>query len=853
VALTCSNLFTVSTLTRICHLSRIRPVFEIFRLPSRRVWKDRVVTSPFPAWQDTSLPTGERAESLLAQLTLEEKVGQLGSRWVGNEMLDTQQQDGAPDVPASSAPDDGVTLNVAPMQDVFAASGTIPLAEAARHGLGHLTRVYGSRPVTPAEGAADLVRQQRIVIEASRLGIPALVHEECLTGFTTLGATVYPAAIAWAATFDPELIARMAAAIGQDMAAVGVHQGLSPVLDVVRDYRWGRVEETLGEDPYLVSVLGSAYVRGLQSAGVIATLKHFAGYSASRGARNHGPVSMGLRELADVILPPFETAIRTAGAGSVMSAYHDVDGVPTSADPWLLTEILRDQWGFDGTVVSDYWSVPFLASMHRIAATAQDAGQIALAAGVDVELPDTLGFGQELADRVRAGQVPLEHVDRAVRRLLRQKVQLGLLDPDWTPEGSVAGAGEVDLDSAGNRKIAREIAERSVVLLEAGSALPLTGEGRPPLRRIAVVGPCAADPRTFMGCYAFPNHVLPRFPGTSSGIEVRTLVDALTTELAGTEVVHELGCQVEGTDRSGFAAAVAAASGADLCVAVVGDLAGLFGHGSSGEGCDAADLRLPGVQADLVEELLGTGVPVVLVVVSGRPYALGDVAGRVAGLVQAFMPGEEGGGAVAGILSGRIQPGGKLPVQIPRGPGGQPGTYLQPPLGIEDVGITNLVATPLFPFGHGSSYTTFELDEFTVSDKEVPTDGAFTVSVRVRNTGSRAGDEVVQLYLNPVVSEVTQPVRRLIGFARVPVAAQASAIVSFSVHADRTAFTRRDLARVVASGDLEVLVGTSSADLPHRATIRLTGPTRPVGPEDAERRLLTAVSVQADPVEDRDG
>ena len=222
--------------------------------------------------------------------------------------------------------------------------------------------------MTPAQGAAELVRQQHVVLDASRLGIPALVHEECLTGFTTYGATVYPAAIAWAATFDPALVEQMAAAIGRDMAALGVHQGLSPVVDVVRDYRWGRVEETMGEDPYLVAMLGAAYVRGLQSAGVLATVKHFAGYSASRAARNHGPVSMGRRELLDVVLPPFESAVVAAGAGSVMNSYADVDGVPAGADSWLLTEVLRDQWGFTGTVVSDYWAVPFLATMHRIAA-----------------------------------------------------------------------------------------------------------------------------------------------------------------------------------------------------------------------------------------------------------------------------------------------------------------------------------------------------------------------------------------------------------------------------------------------------------------------------------------------------
>src|SRR3954447_16583470 len=499
----------------------------------------------------------------------------------------------------------------------------------------------------------------------------------------------------------------MAAAIGRDMAALGIHQGLSPVLDVVRDYRWGRVEETMGEDPYLVAVLGAGYVRGLQSAGVLATLKHFAGYSAARGARNHGPVPMGRRELLDVILPPFETAVVLADAGSVMNSYSDVDGVPAAADPWLLTEALRDTWGFDGTVVSDYWAVPFLAAMHRVAADEGDAGALALAAGLDIELPDTIGFGDHLVERVRRGEVPEELVDRAARRVLGQKARLGLLDPDWTPEASVSAAGEVDLDSAANRGLAREMAERSTVLLAAGSARPVAGEARPPLRRLAVVGPCADDPRTFMGCYSFPNHVLPNHPGSGLGIEIPSAVDALRAELGDVEIVHERGCAVLGNDRAGFAAAVDAARAADICVAMVGDLAGLFGRGSSGEGCDAEDLRLPGLQAELLEELLATGTPVVVVVVSGRPYALGDVHGRAAGLVQAFMPGEEGGAAIAGILSGRVNPGAKLPVQIPRNPGGQPGTYLQPPLGAENTGTSNLDPTPLFAFGYASPLRPF--------------------------------------------------------------------------------------------------------------------------------------------------
>ncbi len=791
----------------------------------------------FP-WQDPDLSADERVDLLLAAMTLEEKVGQLGSRWVGNDAAANAEP-----TPASEGVDGPAeeNHNVAPMQDVFTAIGSPSLAEASRHGLGQLTRVYGSAPISALEGAAEVVRQQQVVMASSRLAIPALVHEECLTGFTAYGATVYPAAIAWGATFDPDLVQRMAAAIGRDMVALGIHQGLSPVLDVVRDYRWGRVEETMGEDPYLVATLGVGYVRGLQSAGVLATLKHFAGYSASRGARNHGPVPMGRRELMDVMLPPFEAAV-AAGAGSVMNSYADVDGVPAGADHWLLTDLLRDEWGFGGTVVSDYWAVPFLATMHRTAADFDGAGVQALNAGIDVELPDTIGFGPGLVEAVQRGQLSEEVVDRAARRHLRQKIELGLLDPDWTPEQSVEGAHTVDLDSASNRALAREMAERSVILLDPGSALPLHEEDRPALGRVAVVGPCAADPRTFMGCYAFPNHVLPRHPDLGLGIEVRSALDALRDELPGVEVVYEPGCEITGGNRSGFAAAEAAAEGADLCIAFVGDLAGLFGHGTSGEGCDAEDLRLPGLQADLLEALFATGTPVVVVVVSGRPYALGAVHGRAAGLVQAFMPGEEGGGAIAGVLSGRLQPVGRLPVQVPRSAGGQPGTYLQPPLGAEHGDTTNLDPTPLFPFGFGRSYTSFEVSDLRLSSDEIATDGEFVASVRVRNTGARAGEEVVQLYLHDLVAAVARPVKQLTGFARVRLEPGQEQEVSFTVHADRTAYTGVDLQRIVEPGLVDVLVGSSASHLPCCARVRLSGPVRVVG---HDRRLITPVSISA--------
>jgi beta-glucosidase len=785
------------------------------------------------AWQDTTRAVGERVDVLLREMTLEEKVAQLGSRW-------TQ---------ANLAHDDSAeadtSLNVAPMQDVFAAGDQTGLKEASRHGLGHLTRIYGSVPVSAADGAAELVRQQHTVLENDRLGIPALVHEECLTGLTSYGATVYPTALAWGATFDPSIVERMTTAIGHDMAALGVHQGLSPVLDVVRDYRWGRVEETIGEDPYLVSVVGAAYVRGLQSQGVIATLKHFAGYSASRAARNHGPVSMGRRELFDVILPPFEAAVREAGVRSVMNSYADIDGVPAGADPWLLTEILRDLWGFTGTVVSDYWAVPFLATMHRVVADVGDAGALALTAGIDVELPDTIGYGADLVERVQRGDIDEAFVDRAARRLLSQKIELGLLDPDWTPETSVAAAAATDLDSPANRALAAELAEKSIVLLDAGTALPLAGENRTTPQRIAVVGPCADDPQAFLGCYSFPNHVAVRHPGSGLGLEITTALDALRAELPDATIVHEGGCAIADADRSGFAAAVDAARTAELCIAFVGDRAGLFGSGTSGEGCDVADLRLPGVQAELVSALLDSGTPVVVVVVSGRPYALGDIAPRAAGLVQAFFPGVEGGPALAGVLSGRVQPTGKLPVQIPKHPGAQPSTYLQPPLGgSEGTGITTLDTAPLFPFGYGASYTSFEFGDARLSADEITSDGEVEVSVRVRNTGSRDGAEVVQLYLHDVVAQVARPVKLLVGFARVDVAAGASRIVRFRLHADRFAYTNRSLQRIVEAGDVELLLGNSAEELPVRETLRVTGPTRVVG---SDRRLVTPVEIVSDP------
>ncbi|GHB92579.1 glycosyl hydrolase [Streptomyces umbrinus] len=752
-------------------------------------------------WADPACPRDDRVETLLAEMTLEEKLAQLGSAWPGVER---------------------VSGNVAPMQDVFARH--TDFTQARKDGLGHLTRPFGTKPVEPSEGARQLTSLQRELMDSTRLGIPAIAHEECLTGFTTHHASVFPTPLSWAASFNPELVERMANAIGASMRQVGVHQGLSPVLDVVRDYRWGRVEETLGEDPYLVATTGTAYVRGLESAGIIATLKHFAGYSASKAARNHAPVSMGPREFADVILPPFETAIREGGARSVMNSYADVDGMPAGADPSLLTQLLRGEWGFEGTVVSDYWSIAFLRTMHRIAATEGEAGARALTAGIDVELPDSLCYGEPLAELVREGAVSEDLVDRAVRRVLRQKTELGLLDAAFDP--GIDPEVPIDLDPPAHRAIARELAEQGIVLLDNPDGhLPLAAD----TGSIALIGPCADDANAFFGCYSFPNHVLPHHPGHDNGIEARTLLDALATELPGTRIAYEQGCPVKDIDRSGFDAAVEAARRADVCIAVVGDRAALFGLGTSGEGCDADDLSLPGVQDELVEALLATGTPVILLVVSGRPYALGAYADRAAVVVQAFFPGEEGGPALAGMLSGRINPSGKLPVQIPRTAGAQPGTYLHAPLGGNTQGVSNLDPTPAYPFGHGLSYTTFAYDGFELSAEKISTEGEVEISCLVRNTGDLPGSEVVQLYTADPIAQLPRPVTQLTGFARVLLSPGEQGRVTFRLHADRLAYTGPELHRIVEPGEISVMLGTSSTDIRLTGTLHLTGPTRRVG------------------------
>lgn len=729
-------------------------------------------------WRDPARSVDERVADLVGRMTLREKLGQLYGVWLGQSTSEDE---------------------VAPFQHELV-DDDLDWPELIKNGLGQLTRPFGSAPVDPVEGVVRLAGLQREIMAAGRFGIPAVVHEECLTGFMTHGATIYPTALAWGATWSPELAERIAATVGASMRDVGVHQGLAPVLDVTRDVRWGRTEETIGEDPHLVGAIGSAYVRGMRSAGIMPTLKHFVGYSASRGARNFGPVAAGPREVADVLLPPFLTALRE-GPESVMHSYADVDGVPPAADHALLTGLLRERWGFTGTVVSDYFGVTFIEKQHYLAADAGGAAALALTAGVDVELPQVRCYGTPLLDAVLAGTVPESVVDAAVTRVLRQKCVLGMLDADWQP----TTASTVDLDPPQSRALARRVAEESVILLSNDGVLPLRDGVK-----VALVGAQADTDAAMLGCYTFPRHI----PSAQGGVPIPTLRSALPHAVYA----------ADGPE------AVAAAQAADVCVVALGDESGLFGRGTSGEGTDASDLLIPG--HEVLDAVLSTGTPVVLVLLTGRPYALGQYADRCAAIVQAFFPGEEGGPAVANVLTGLVTPSGRLPVSVPADPFAPPSSYLGAPLARLN-GSSSVDPTPVFPFGHGLSYTTFAWTDFAG-------DG-LTAAVTVTNTGDRDGAEVVQLYLHDPVAQVVRPVQKLAGFAKVWLAPGESRRVTFDVPPEATAFTGLAGKRIVEPGDVELWLGPSSADVRFIQAAVVEGPVREISP-DEERETRVTVS-----------
>jgi beta-glucosidase len=786
------------------------------------------------AYRDASLPTDQRIEDLLARMTLDEKLAQLGCVW------------------STRLVGEGA-FSAARAQEVLA------------NGTGHITRIGSSTALRPRESAAFMNAIQRYLIEETRLGIPAVVHEESTAGFTARDATQFPQAIGLAATFEPELIEAMAGVIREQMVAVGARHTLAPVLDVTRDPRWGRTEETYGEDPYLTGRMGVAYVRGLQtddlSRGVVCTGKHFLGYGASEGGMNHAPAHIGPRELREVYAAPFGAAIREAGLASIMNAYNEVDGLPCGGSAAILDELLRGELDFGGVVVADYFTTGLLMSYHRVAADKGEAAQVALEAGLDVELPQLDCYGDPLRERVQSGQLDEAIVDRSVRRLLRTKFELGLFEAPFVDEAQA----EAVYDTRPQRALARQIASRSLVLLKnEGELLPL--ETEPGL--LALIGPCADDVRLQQGDYHYPAHaeiayrrgelaqaatpsgvsdILPRSAASSFEAgpyypETTTLLDGIRAAVSdGTEVLVERGCDVTGEDRDGIAAAVRAAAGADVAVLALGGRSGLMPDCTSGEFRDSAELALPGVQPELARAVIETGTPTVVVIVSGRVHALPWIAEHAAALVYAWIPGEEGGTAVADVLFGAENPAGRLPISLPRSSGQVPifyghksGSGRSQMLG----DYVDLPTTPLYPFGHGLSYTEFAYGELEISPAEAAPNQVVRIGVDVSNTGPRAGDEVVQLYVHDAVASVTRPIKQLVGFARVPLEPGQTRRVQFSLDPSQLAFYDAALRLVVEPGQFDVEIGASSSDVRASDRFEIVGKLRELTPAELVPTLV---------------
>jgi beta-glucosidase-like glycosyl hydrolase len=765
----------------------------------------------------------ERASDLLGRMTLEEKAAQMHALWL------LLSEDG----------------EHRPRQDDFT-GGTDPAAvkAALRNGLGQISRPLGSHGVEPRAGVRALNRLQKLLVEETRLGIPAISHEECLVGLMIRGATMFPSALAYGATWNPDLIERVAEAIGSEARSVGCHQGLAPVLDVSRDVRWGRTEETFGEDPYLVGVLGTRFVQGLQGErrDLLATLKHFAGHSWSEGGRNHAPVHLGWRELNDVFLLPFEMAVAQAHAGSVMPAYHDIDNESVHASRHLLTDVLRTEWGFDGLIVADYIGISLLYQHHNLARDRAEAAALAFGAGIDVELPadDCVA---SLGEAVSRGLLSMETIDAIVKRVLAEKLRLGLFERPYADEG------KIELQSASTVALAREVARQSVVVLENRGLLPLDPAGG---QRVALIGPTADDPLAPLCGYSFPAHLILNDAGESAS-QVVTPRAAFEKAFGAHRVAYAPGCSIIEERRYGspvfpgdvekstaleqpsplstrtdlIPAAVACAQAADVAVVCVGDLAGLFQTGTVGEGSDADSLDLPGVQQQLLEAVAATGKPMVVVLTSGRPYNLGGLEDGVAAFVWAFAGGQEGGPALVDVLTGAAEPSGRLPVSVPRNVGAVP-YYYNHKMKSAGTPIARHFGTR-YPFGFGRSYTSFELADLEVDASEVDTAGEMRVRFAVDNAGARGGVAVPQLYVRDLLASVVRPVKELKAFGRVELEPGERARVAFAVPADMLGFTGLEGRRIVEPGEVELQVGLSSADIRLRATVTLTGETRTLG------------------------
>jgi beta-glucosidase len=710
------------------------------------------VSSPRVRADRTQADVEKKIDALLARMTLEEKLGRL------------QQLDGHADGRYKDEQPDLVRRGL----------------------LGSTLNVRGARSTNEL---------QRIAVNESRLKIPLLYGFDVIHGYRT----IFPIPLGEASSWDPRAMERSASIAASEASAAGVRWTFAPMVDIARDPRWGRIAEGAGEDTYLGAAAARARVRGFQGASysapdkIIACAKHWVAYGAAEGGRDYNTTDMSETTLREVYFPPFKAAV-DEGVATFMSAFNDLNGVPASANPFTLTQVLRREWKFDGFVVSDYESVRELMN-HGLAATEMDAARAGINAGVDMEMVSRL-YNKHGAELIRQGKVSQATIDEAVRRVLRIKFRLGLFDNPYTDEARE----RTSILSAENIRAAREIAGRSMVLLRnERETLPLDKS----LKSIAVIGPLADDRKDLIGSWS----------GDGKPEDAVTVLAGIRAKVSPqTKVAYAKGCEITGDSADGFAEAVRAAEGADVALVVVGESAEMSGEASS-----RSSLDLPGRQLDLIKAIHATGKPYAVVLMNGRPLTINWVAENSPAILETWFAGTQGGNSIADVVFGDVNPGGKLPVSFPRSVGQIPIYYNHKNTG-RPTDVNNkytskyldVPATPLYPFGFGLSYTEFRISNLNLSAQSIPASGRLTASVEVENTGKRAGDEVVQLYVRDVASSRTRPVRELKGFERITLRPGEKRRVEFTLTPAELGFYDRDMRFTVEPGEFRVFAGNSS-------------------------------------------
>lgn len=745
---------------------------------------------------DANLDIEQRIDALLSRMTLEEKIEQLSMLSLNQLELDEQGE---------------VSQNSLELLFKGKSIGCLesPFIEHEN--------------IAKYSEAAD-----KYLREHTRLGIPAIQIAECLHGQVALGATIFPQAIAQGSTWNPALVHKMGKIIAREASAAGVDQALSPLFDLARDPRYGRVEECYGEDAYLVSKMGSAYVKGAQGDPAVTlthipenhllcTAKHFVAYSIPQSGINLAPAMVGERDLRSLHLPAFEAAVKEANIYSIMPGYHEVDGIPVHASSWLLNDILREEWGFEGYIFSDYTAIDMLHNFHHTAGSKKEAALQSIRAGVDLEAPSQYAYG-ELKELVESGELDLAFVDLSVKRVLRAKFKAGLFDRPYRVPTNRAAI----IHTPEHVQHARTMAEESIVLLKnQNQLLPFNKDQ---LTSIAVIGP-NADQVQF-GDYSI----------TKSNDYGITLLQGIR-QLAGDKIKinYARGCGISDLDKSGFEEAVEAAKNSDVLVLAIGGTSLIYSgigwgdqqsneRNTCGEGQDRTSIDPPGVQSDLIRAIEATGTPVVLVMIHGRPYSIPWEKEELPAIVEAWYPGEQGGHAIAAVLFGEVNPSGKLPVSVPRSAGHIQTIYNHKPSGRgyyhkrgtpEKPGRDYVFSTPdpLFCFGHGLSYTQFEYSNLEIETKEISAGQSPVISLQLKNTGDTRGKEVVQLYLNDKVSSVSTAVKMLKGFDKIELQPGESKRVEFTVDFEDLSLWNREMIKVVEPGIFEVMVGSSSEDI----------------------------------------